>query len=431
MTKEFHLTEKQKLQTHIAASGARHILAYGGGRSGKTFGFCRCIAIRAMSAPGSRHLIARLHHIDVKLSVMLDTFPKMMEVAFPGVGWKTNKADQVFTFENGSEVWFGGLDDKARVDKILGREFATIYVNEASQISYETILTLRTRLAQVCTKVDGSPLAQKLYYDLNPVGRGHWTYQEGIAGVYPDRPNIQIPAGLWGFIQMNPKDNRENLTPEMIAEYEALPELQRMRFSDGEYQNEIPGALWPVARIDATRVLAPPELQRIVIAVDPSGSDGLGGDSQGVIPVGLGINGDAYVLGDLSCKLGPGGWATVVAQAYDRYGADAVIAERNFGGEMVRSTINNENPKIPVRLVTASRGKWIRAEPVAALYETTPARPAKVHHVGRLPELEEQMAMFTTGGFQGVGSPDRTDALVWGISELMLKKHKPATVRIL
>jgi len=131
----FELTAKQGELLTAATSSARHILAYGGSRSGKTFGFCYCLAHRAMMAPGSRHLIARLHNIDVRQSVMLDTWPKMMGLTFPGVAYETNKTDQYVILPSDAEVWFSGLDDKERVDKILGKEFATIYVNEASQVA--------------------------------------------------------------------------------------------------------------------------------------------------------------------------------------------------------------------------------------------------------------------------------------------------------
>lgn len=167
----FKRTDKQAEQAAMVHGPARHGLAYGGSRSGKTFGFCELIGGRALSAPGSRHLIARLHNIDVRQSVMLDTWPKMMGLAFPDVPYEVNKSDQYAKLPDGSEVWFGGLDDKERVDKILGKEYATIYVNESSQVAYETVLTLRTRLAQACFRRDGSRLPLKGLYDLNPTDR--------------------------------------------------------------------------------------------------------------------------------------------------------------------------------------------------------------------------------------------------------------------
>lgn len=420
----FSLTDKQSELVGASASSARHILAYGGSRSGKTFGFCYCIANRAFMAPGSRHLIARLHNIDVRQSIMLDTWPKMMRMAFPGVPYEVNKSDQYIVMPGGAEVWFGGLDDKERVDKILGKEFATAYVNEASQVAYETITTLRTRLSQACLKSDGRPLALKAYYDLNPVGRGHWTYREFVEGVRPEN-GMPIEPGSRAFVVLNPTDN-PHLPAEYLAELDGLPDKQRQRFRDGKYLSEVPGALWSssdrtaddgsnIPGLDSLRRHVHPDLKRVVIGVDPSGSDGTGGDSQGIVVVGLGKDGQGYVLADRSCRLSPDGWARVVARAADEFGADRVVAERNFGGAMVEAVLRSAAPNMPVRMVTASRGKVIRAEPVAALYEQ-----GKVHHVGTFAELEEQMTMTTTMGYKGSGSPDRLDALVWALSELML-----------
>lgn len=423
-TATFQRTDKQQEQYEAVSGSARHILAYGGSRSGKTFGFCEVVAERALAAPGSRHLIARLHNIDVRQSVMLDTWPKMMRLAFPDVPVNLNKQDQFARLGDDSEVWFGGLDDKERVEKILGKEFATIYVNESSQVAYLTVLTLRTRLAQSCMRRDGRRLPLKAFYDLNPTGRGHWTYREFVEQVRPEN-GVPIEAGSRAFIVMNPEDN-PHLPPEYHAELDGLPDKQRQRFRDGKYLSEVPGALWSLSDrladdgrtmpgMDTLRRAEVPPLSRVVIGVDPSGSDGTGGDSQGIVIAGLGTDGHGYVIADKSCRLSPDGWAQVVARAAERFEADRVVAERNFGGAMVESVLRTANRNLPVKLVTASRGKEIRAEPVAALYEQ-----GKVHHVGVFTDLEEQMTMTTTAGYQGSDSPDRMDALVWALTELML-----------
>lgn len=349
---------------------------------------------------------------------MMDTWPAVMRLAFPNVPWTQNKADGFVTLENGAEVWFGGLDDKERVEKILGKEYATIYPNECSQIAYETIVTLRTRLAQNVKKVNGQPLALKAYYDLNPVGRSHWTYREFVEGVRPDNRQA-LPAGNRQWVQLNPTEN-PHLPAAYLEELAAMPERQRQRFFEGKYLSEVPGTLWPLDRIDQGRVDKPPELARIVVAVDPSGSDGAGGDSQGILVVGKGVDGHAYVLEDATCRLSPAGWGERAVQKYHKWGADIIVAEGNYGGAMVESTIITADRTAKVRLVNASRGKHVRAEPIAALYEAREGRPAMVHHVGSFPDLEDQMGAFTTEGYQGSGSPDRADALVWALTELML-----------
>lgn len=421
----FERTEKQIEQAAIVEGTARHILAYGGSRSGKTLGFCELVAERALAAPGSRHLIARLHNIDVRQAVMLDTWPKMMGLAFPDVIYSVNRADQYAVLGDGSEVWFGGLDDKDRVDKILGKEFATIYVNESNQVVYTTILTLRTRLAQSCFRRDGRRLPLKAFYDLNPVGRSHWTHREFVEQVRPDN-GLPIEPGSRAYLIMNPADN-PHLPPEYLSELDGLPDKQRQRFRDGKYLSEVPGALWSASDrtaddgrlmpgLDTLRRDKHPPVRRVVVGVDPSGSDGTGGDSQGIVAVALATDGHAYVLADHTCRLSPDGWAITVAKLAKNLGADRVVAEKNYGGAMVEAVLRTAAPHMPVKLVNASRGKVIRAEPVAALYEQ-----GKVHHVGAFPDLEEQMTMTTTAGYQGSGSPDRMDALVWALTELMLK----------
>lgn len=353
----------------------------------------------------------------------------MMKMAFPGVAYELNKSDQFIIFDNESEVWFGGLDDKERVEKILGKEYATIYVNESSQISYQTIHTLRTRLAQKCSKSDGRPLPLKMYYDLNPVGKSHWSYQEFVLGVRPENKQ-KLPEGSRAWVQMNPVDN-PNLPEEYLEELQTLPERERKRFLAGEYLSELPGTLWPSENIEAGRIDPDqiPEISRIVVGVDPSGSDGgAKGDAQGIVVVGLGVDGDAYVLQDASCRMSPAGWGARVVDRYGYWEADKIIAEQNYGGAMVKDTILTQDPKANVKVIHATRGKHVRAEPIAALYEEVKnddgeiLERCRVHHVGRFPELEDQMGAFTTEGYQGSDSPDRADALVWALTELMLKK---------
>lgn len=424
-TRTFERTPRQVEQAELVYGPARHVLAVGGSRSTKTFGFCELIAERALMAPGSRHLIARLHNIDVRQSVMLDTWPKMMRLAFPDVPFDLKKADQYAVLGDGAEVWFGGLDDKDRIDKILGKEFATFLINEASQIPFETVLTIRTRLAQACFLDSGERLPLKGLYDLNPVGRGHWTHREFIEKVRPENGMPLANPASRAHLFMNPIDN-PHLPPEYMEELDSMPDKQRQRFRDGKYLSEVPGALWSLSDrtaddgrnmpgIETTRCADHPPLRRVVVGVDPSGSDGTGGDSQGIIGAGLGTDGHAYVLADGSCRLSPEGWALVTSKLAKRLGADRVVAEKNFGGDMVRAVLHGADNAMPVKMVNASRGKVVRAEPVAALYER-----GMVHHVGNFPDLEEQMTMTTTAGFQGSGSPDRMDALVWCLTELML-----------
>ncbi|MFC7499863.1 DNA-packaging protein [Enterovirga sp. GCM10030262] len=198
---------------------------------------------------------------------------------------------------------------------------------------------------------------------------------------------------------------------------------------DGELIEDVEGALWSRALIERSRtdpLLDPlPQagegtLTRIVIGVDPPAS--ASGDACGIVAVGLGRDGIGYVLGDHSVRgLSPEGWARAVARAADLWEADRVVAEKNMGGDMVESVLNGAQVHMPVKLVSASRGKTARAEPVAALFEKGRARFA-----GAFPELEDELAGLTSGGgYEGPGrSPDRADAMVWALTELMLGKAR-------
>jgi phage terminase large subunit-like protein len=192
---------------------------------------------------------------------------------------------------------------------------------------------------------------------------------------------------------------------------------------DGELIEDAEGALWTRTLIEASRAgPGEEEYRRVVIGVDPPASSS--GDACGIVAVGLGGDGVAYVIGDHSMAgLSPEGWARRVAEAYAVHQADRVIAENNNGGDMVESVLRGAALNLPVKRAFATRGKTARAEPVAALFEKGRAKFA-----GAFPELEDELAGLTTGGgYQGPGrSPDRADAMVWAMTELMLGKEAQA-----
>lgn len=415
MTQNFKLTAKQEEANRLLGGPQRHTLVAGGARSGKTFLLTRAVAIRAMRAASSRHAILRYRANSVWASIGLDTLPKVFSLCFPGVKIQAHTQDKFFELPNRSQIWLGGLDDKERVEKILGQEYATLYFNEASQIPYSSYLVAQTRLAQVC-----EGLKQREYVDLNPSGTGHWTYRQFVQKVAPDSRQPLPDPEEYAATFINPSDNRANLAPEFLKSLENLPERQRKRFFEGVYQAEVDGALWTLETIDRSRC-APgdiPELQRVVVAVDPSGASGKQderSDDIGIVVAGKGIDGRAYVIADRTCRLGPSGWGRVAVTAFHEFKADAIIAESNFGGAMVKHVIATTDSLVPYREVKASRGKAVRAEPISSLYDSD-----KVRHAGRFDDLEDQMSNFSTAGYVGSGSPDRADAMVWAITELML-----------
>ena len=418
----FKLTERQNEANRLLGSDARHVMLYGGSRSGKTLLIMRAMLIRAL-AYESRHVVMRYRFNHLKGSIIYDTLPKVMDLCFPGVAAKSklDKSDWFYTLPNGSEIWFGGLDDKQRTEKILGSEFATVFLNECSQISWASRNMMMTRLAQK------TPLRLKAIYDCNPPSNAHWTARAFIDKVDPDTRTPLADPERYAAMMMNPVDNRENLPEDYMRELESLPDRMRRRFLLGQFQAAVENALWTMESLDEGRILdgRVPDMQRIVIAVDPSGCSGPEderSDEVGIVVVGLGVDGRGYVLEDLSGRFAPGGqsgWGNQVASAFDRHDADCVVGEINYGGAMVRQTIRAARPGTPFKEVHASRGKAVRAEPVSILFDQN-----KISIVGHLPKLEDQLCSFTTAGYMGDRSPDRADAAIWGITELF-----PAIVR--
>ena len=415
------LTARQEEANGVLASSARHILLEGGSRSGKTFLATRAIVIRALKAKRSRHAALRFRFKHAKEAIGMDTLPAVMRMCFPQVPYQLNKSDWFAVLPNESEIWLGGLDEKERAENIFGKEFATIYLNECSQIPFSSRNMAITRLAQKCDQVvDGvaTPLALKAYYDCNPPAKTHWIYQLFHKLQSPESNRALEHPGDYAHVKLNPEDNKENLAAEYLAELEALPERLRKRFLLGEYGDAIAGALWTDDLIDCYRSTGTelPQLVRVVVSVDPSGSgdeDNAHNDAIGIVVAGLGIDGNGYLLEDLTCKAGPKVWGNLAVTAYDRHRADVIVAETNYGGEMVRFVIEAARKGVPFRKLTASRGKAVRAEPIAALTEQ-----GKIRFAGRFSQLEDELCAFTTNGYIGSQSPNRADAFIWAMSEL-------------
>lgn len=418
MTQTFKLTAKQSELRDMLAGPQTNTLIYGGSRSGKTFLLCYAIATRALVAPGSRHAIFRRYGVAVKQSIGMDTMPKVLALAYPDVKAKWHEQDGYFELPNGSEIWLAGLDDKERVDKVLGKEFATLYFNEASEIPLSSYMVAQTRLAQNVQRIEGrGPLPLRNYVDLNPTTSAHWTYKMFIEGVNPEDGSTVLEGQYkWGVA--NPTDNAENLPPSYLDALRNMPERQRRRFFEGRFSADVENALW--TRNVIKRKDRPESLSRIVVAIDPAATSEAGSDETGITCAGVSsvdTSGDklGYVLADDSGRYRPEEWAKRAIALYDQFSADRIVAEVNNGGEMVEAVLRAIRPDIPFTAVRASRGKVTRAEPVAALYER-----GKVYHCGEFPELENQMCSFTSDfdrKAQGY-SPDRVDALVWAFTDL-------------
>jgi hypothetical protein len=228
-TRTFNKTSKQVELINMLAGPAKWCMAYGGSRSGKTFGLVYAMIVRAAKVK-SRHVILRFKFNHVKTSVMLDTFPKVMSLCFPDLPYQIDKTDYVARFPNGSEIWFAGLDDKQRTEKILGKEYSTMYFNESSQLSYQAVLMAVTRLAEK------NDLKKKLYFDCNPPTKSHWSYWLWERNFCPSSEE-HLKAEEYASLLMNPSDNIDNLDSEYLSMLEKLPEQEKNRFLLGVYSD--------------------------------------------------------------------------------------------------------------------------------------------------------------------------------------------------
>jgi len=230
---EFKKTPKQTEATKLAGLKSRHLMLYGGSRSGKTFDHVRRLFIRASKCK-SRHVIFRDKFNACKRAIWKDTIPKVLAICFPELKATPNNTDYYYKLPNDSEVWIGGLDNKERTEKILGMEFSTIYFNECSEIAYESVLMAKTRLAEK------NDLVNKFYFDQNPPSKRHWAYWLWERGV---DPLSEEPVDKDDYISllMNPIDNLENIDEEYISILESMPEKERNRFLHGVYSDDDDG----------------------------------------------------------------------------------------------------------------------------------------------------------------------------------------------
>jgi len=352
-----------------------------------------------------------------------------MEKLFPGMlgsgAVQISKSESIVTFDNGSEILFEGLDP-TRIDKVLGAQYATAWVNECNEIAdYEIIQQLASRMADTAPMVnngkvvkgpDGKPRMARplMVFDCNPDIKGDWDHRAFQELVHPISGKPHARPEKWCSLFVPSTDNEANQAEgylESLTErYSGSPNMEE-RFLHGQWRDDNPNALFRKSMFRYRVDIPSHFLVRIIVGVDPSGSNGNNSDYAGLVVVGLGQDGNAYVLEDGSLKGLPEQWAAKAVALYDKWDADCIIAERNYGGAMVESTIRQVRRNVPVKTVWASRGKLLRAEPVAMIYQQ-----GKVFHAEQFKELEAQMCDYKPTSKK---SPDRMDALVWALWELL------------
>jgi PBSX family phage terminase large subunit len=252
----------------------------------------------------------------------------------------------------------------------------------------------------------------KVILVMNPSYKSHWIYKRFIINKNINKSYLIHTT----FIQ-----NKDNLSNSFIQQAEATKKSNELRYRHlflGEWLDDAEGLLWNMALIERLRVGIKPEFKRLVVAIDPAATANSESDETGITVQAIDFNGIGYVIEDLSGKYSPNEWAKVAVQASINHEADCIVAEKNMGGDMVESVIRQHDKRIRVKLVTATKGKYVRAEPVYSLYEQ-----GKIYHIGNFPILERQMITFDPDKGK---SPDRVDALVWGFTELMLNNRRSA-----
>lgn len=240
---------------------------------------------------------------------------------------------------------------------------------------------------------------------MNPSFKSHWIYKRFISQEREDT----------NYIHTTYLHNKKNLSQSFIDQANRVKEENLHRYEHlflGKWLDDAEGLLWNRPILDRARVTAKPDLKRIVVAIDPAVTANMESDETGIVICATDHHGKGYVLEDLSGKYSPNEWGVIAKGAFDRWNCDCVVAEKNQGGDMVEAVLRSMGVKYRVKLVSATRGKYVRAEPIYSLYEQH-----KIYHVGHFPLLESQMITFDPDKGK---SPDRVDALVWGMTELML-----------
>lgn len=398
-------------------------LNLGGRGVGKTRTGAEWCHDKAEAMPGSRGCLLGATGSDTR-EVMIEGVSGIMS---------TMKPHNPCVYEPGRQrvVWKNGTSAKAftaeKPNRLRGPQHHWAWPDEVAAWQYpqeawdQMMLGLRLgTMPQACATTTPKPI--KLIVDLYNESTPSHDLRDALPGA--DILLRKLPTVIDVATSY---ENRANLSESWFDR--TIKAYEGTRLHDQEVLakilSDVQGALWNMALIEATRIrLDPvtlqvpklPDMRRIVIAIDPAVSSSKHSNETGIMACGLGVNEHGYLLGDYSGRWTPLEWATRAVREYHERKADRIVAEQNQGGEMVKATIHAVDPTVAVTLVTATKGKVVRAEPIAAKYEQ-----GKIHHVGTFGALEAQMTTWTPDS--GLESPDRYDALVWGFTSLMLGRQ--------
>ncbi len=457
---DFNIDQQEAYKLATSPDFKFHLF-YGGGGSGKSFLILSIIILRALAAEKSRHGIFRLTRSSCDTTLFSKTLFEVFDVVLPGYLQRSDVdvslSDMAVTLHNGSLIMFDGLDEN-RLKKIDGNEYQTVWLNECNEFTYAHVSRLVGRMRGIKRKADGKELRHKLFADCNPNSQADWEYKAFIQGINPADGDALPNHNRWVSQKLRPLANLHNVGADYIDNMAAsMSAADRKRYIDGDWASSNPDAAFNEAMFVDHRIPKPLisvggmerertaeetlvmlgqrgiDLERVTVAVDPAVTADPKSDLSGVTVQGIArfnnqetgkIEQHAYVLADLSLRGTPDQVCEVVCDAYRQWGASRVVIEKNQGGLWLESTMRSHFPNVPLKFVTATAttgGKGSRAEPVSAQYER-----GMVHHVGTLHELETQMCDFGSSASRRK-SPDRMDAVVWGITELLDLGHEKTT----
>jgi phage terminase large subunit-like protein len=380
----------------------RYTILTGGRGSGKSYHVAYFL-LWLIHEPGHVVLFTRYTLVSAGISIMpeflekIDLLNKLDEFHIT--------KDEIIHKVSGSRIIFKGIktssgNQTANLKSIQG--VTTFILDEAEELTdYDSFEKIDLSIRQ-------QGIANRVVLVMNPSNKSHWVFTNYINANRDDVTHVHTTY----------MDNLANLSESFLEQAERTRQTNPIRYKHifgGEWLDESEGILWNRMIINQARTDTY-TAKRIVIGVDPATTATMDSDETGIIVGCIDDNGNGYVLEDLSGRYSPSQWGALVGSAYTRWNADCIVAEKNQGGDMVETILRQHHKTARVKLVSATKGKAVRAEPIYGLYEQ-----GKVYHVGQFPILEHQMVTFNPESGQ---SPDRVDALVWLFTDLMLKPKK-------
>ena len=384
---------------------SRYFLITGGRGSGKSYAVSLFLLNLTYEA-GHVILFTRWTLTSAHISIIPEFIEKIEALRKENDFEITNT--EIVNKHTGSRIIFRGIKTSqgtatASLKSIQG--VTTWCLDEAEELTDEDVFD------RVDLSVRSTDHPNRVILVMNPSYKAHFIYQRWFAkGEQSDTT----------YIHTTYSDNRRNLSESFLQAAEKTRQLNPLRYNhlfQGAWLDDAEGILWNRKMIERQRIEDKPNLSRIVVAIDPAGTKTMASDETGIVVVGKSENGHCYILEDLSGKYTPLEWASLAVQAVKNHNADCIVAEKNMGHDLVETVIRQYDKNTRVKLVTATKGKATRAEPVYSLYEQ-----GKVWHVGHFPQLEQQMVTFNPDANKD--SPDRVDALVGAVTDLCIRSQR-------